>query len=241
MQHKFPEASGRTEERRKIVDLIAEARSRAVRVALFGELLYRPDPASRETASERDSHLKVLIDTVGWLERTASLMANSKDPWDEFPVALCAWLAGFQDQQIDVVSHLEKMAVVSRRVATAAEAGSDDLGPALRDHYETRRRGYMDSLSSFCALVWKNIDSERDIDLDRADQAMKTTRDALSRMEKISTHVRLVAINAAIEANKLGDQGRGIGFIASEFKALAEELQVLSSGAQKEIASAARR
>lgn len=240
MQMNHSEAGSRTAARRTMVDLLAEARSRAVRVALFGELLHRPDPDGRETTAERDNHLAVLIDTVAWIERTAQLVTSGRDPWDKFPEPLCAWLLGFVAQKPDLPDYLTRMAQVSRRVATAAEAGSKDLGPALRDHYDVRRRGYMTALTDFCDIVWAEIDQQRDSDLDRAEKAMTATRGALTRMEKISTHVRLVAINAAIEANKLGDQGRGIAFIAAEFKALAEELQVLSSDAQKNMAGAQR-
>jgi hypothetical protein len=55
---------------------------------------------------------------------------------------------------------------------------------------------------------------------------------ALERTGSIARHVRLVAINAAIEANRLGDDGRGIAFIANEFKDLAEELQSIAMDAQ---------
>lgn len=221
--------------RRTLIDLIGESRSRAVRVALFGEMLYRPDPAGLEKDADRANSLKVLTDTVRWLDRTHVMLATLKDPWDEFPPELVGWLKQFVTAQPEVVELLDGMQKASQRVAVAAEARSADLGPALRAHYELRRGPYMAAVTQFCARIWNQIDTQREAEMATATRAIATTRKALERMEQIATHVRLVAINAAIEANKLGDDGRGIAFIAAEFKTLAEELQSLSANARSDI------
>ena len=60
-------------------------------------------------------------------------------------------------------------------------------------------------------------------------------RDTWTRLEKIGKHVRLVSLNASVEASRVGDAGRGLGVIATEFKSLAEEIQGLASNARSNI------
>lgn len=223
--------------RRAVVDLVGESRSRAVRIALFGEMIYRPDPDGVETEEVRRNNLKVLLDTVRWVERAHLILTTAKDPWDEYPDHICAWLEQFAKQEPEAVEQLGLMVAASKKVGQAAEAGSRDLGQALRDHYELRRGRYMAAVSALVGRIWSYIDVHRAEEMAEAQEAIKTTHTALKRMEQIATHVRLVAINAAIEANKLGDDGRGIAFIAAEFKSLAEELQTLSATARGKMSS----
>ncbi|WP_425099478.1 hypothetical protein [Tropicibacter sp. S64] len=222
-------------QRRALVDLVAESRSRAVRVALFGTLLHRPDPDGRERDADREHNLKVLKDTVRWLDRAHEIVNTLHDPWEEYSDETCKWLRRFIEAESAIVPHLDAMARGSQRVVQAADRGGAELGTALQEHYELRRGQFMPVVTRFCDTVWRDIDERRDAEVEAAAGAVAATQQTLKRMETISKHVRLVAINAAIEASKLGDLGRGIGFIASEFKTLAEELQMLSSTALREM------
>ncbi|MBP0481142.1 hypothetical protein [Sagittula salina] len=234
-----PEAEGANDDnaRRALTDMIGESRFRAVRVALFAELLHRPDPDGLETDKDRAANLTVLQETVGWLERAQTILTKQKDPWDEYPDALCASLEAYAREEPEAVGLLCEMAELSRRVAKAAERGSDDLGVALRAHHALRRGPFIGEITKLCGRIWSRMEQDRETRISNAMAAMRTTRKALERMEQIATHVRLVAINAAIEANKLGDEGRGIAFIAAEFKSLAEELQNMSATARGDIAT----
>ncbi|WP_425073073.1 methyl-accepting chemotaxis protein [Sagittula sp. S175] len=225
------------EVRRAMIDLVAESRSRAVRIALFGEMLHRPDPEGRETEAERANSLKVLLDTIRWLERAHGLLTTFEDPWEEYPTEYVVWLKQFARAEPEAIEALGNMVDVSRAVGQAAETRNGQLGVALRAHDEARRGVFMPAITRLCNRIWAHIDNQRVKERGQAEGAVATTRKALQRMEQIATHVRLVAINAAIEANKLGDDGRGIAFIAAEFKSLAEELQTLSATARNDISS----
>lgn len=222
-------------ERRALIDLIAEARSRSIRVALFGTQLHRPDPEERDTEQERASQLRVLLDTIRWIERTHLLLKDGHDPWDKLSPELCDWLATFVVGDKLIVSRMEAMSEASRRVGRAAEADHDDLGAALAAHYEARRSGFMDAVTTFCDAIWASMDADRNAEVALAREVGHAIQSALKRLESIGKHVRLVALNASIEANRIGDMGRGVGIIASEFKALAEEIQELSMSAGDEL------
>ena len=65
-------------QRRALIDLIAETRSRSIRVALFGSLLHRTDPDGLETDEQRSSNLRVLLDTVRWIDRVNKLTMSKE-------------------------------------------------------------------------------------------------------------------------------------------------------------------
>ena len=221
--------------RRLLIDLIAETRSRAVRVALFGALVHRPDPDGIDVDNE--GNLRVLLDTARWIERVASLVETQKDPWEEIPEDQCAWLSSFVADNPIIVEKLRTISELSSRVAVAAEDGSEDLGPALRAHYAFRRDGFMGVVGNFCDQIWASIDEERQRAIKQTRDVGTTIRNTMERLESIGKHVRLVSINASVEAARLGDSGQGIGFIAKEFKTLAEEVQKLAISARADVAS----
>jgi hypothetical protein len=223
--------------RRELIDLVAETRSRAVRIALFGALLHRPDPDGNETEDERAKNLKVLLDTQTWIQRVADLLETGRDPWGDLPDPVCAWLKTFVKQMPEITRQMQRMAEVSTRVAEAAQSAPSDLGEALRQHFDARRNGFMATITAFCDSLWHSMDTERDAEVARARETVETTLKAIKRIEEIAKHVRLVSINTSIEASKLAERGAGIGFIAAEFKSLAEELQDLSGTVREDVST----
>lgn len=53
-----------------------------------------------------------------------------------------------------------------------------------------------------------------------------------ARVIRVGKHVRLVSLNASVEAARAGDVGKGLMVIAHEFKSLAEEIQSLAKDAR---------
>lgn len=223
--------------RRGLIDLIAETRSRSVRVALFGALVHRPDPDGVETDAERDAHLRVLQDTVRWISRVADLMRTGTDPWGEIPREACDWLTEFVSANREVARKVERMAELSGQVAQAAAKRPFNLGISLRAHYDFRRDGFMDLITAFCDGMWASIDAERAEAVSSAARTARTVQSAMDRLETIGRHVRFVSLNASIEATHIGAGGKGIGVIANEFKNLSEEIQALAISARKDVAA----
>lgn len=223
--------------RRALIDLVAETRSRAVRVALFGTQLHRPDPDARETSDRRTKNLRVLVDTVDWIERVSELLTTGKDPWGELDARLCEWLNDQTSRTANFPERIRGLAKVSQLVKTAAETKPADLGRALEAHYDYRRSGLMDAVTAFCDGMWATMDAEREEDLALAAKTGDAIQKALSELERIGKHVRLVSLNAAVEAARMGDAGRGMSVLSVEFKVLAEQVQTLAASAQDEISN----
>ncbi|MCI4666051.1 MAG: methyl-accepting chemotaxis protein [Neomegalonema sp.] len=57
---------------------------------------------------------------------------------------------------------------------------------------------------------------------DKQAGALGVINETAEQIEKISLSVRLIALNAAVEASRAGEKGRGFGVIATEIKELSE-------------------
>ena len=222
--------------RREFIDMVAVTRFRSIRIALYGTQLSQSDASLSLTSEDHGAQLAILQETVTWVERVADIAEQGTDPWRKLDPDLCSWFKRLVDDDGTVAGHLRKMASVSRRIATAAENGSDDLAPALRAQFDARTGGFMEAVTAICDAMWASIDQEREEQVKLAKATGKTTLQTLARLEDIGQHVHLVSLNASVESARLGDAGRGITVIAVEFKSLAEEIQSLSVSAKADIA-----
>lgn len=92
-----------------------------------------------------------------------------------------------------------------------------------------------DQITTLVMALWTDMDSAREHDLKAATQAALSLGKRLNRLEHIGKHVRLVSLNASVEASRAGDVGKGLMVIAHEFKTLAEEIQVLAKDARADV------
>lgn len=92
-----------------------------------------------------------------------------------------------------------------------------------------------DQMTQVIADVWANIDAARESDLEQAQMAANALGTRLARLDHIGKHVRLVSLNASVEAARAGDVGKGLMVIAHEFKSLAEEIQSLAKAARTDM------
>ncbi|MEM7190386.1 MAG: methyl-accepting chemotaxis protein, partial [Pseudomonadota bacterium] len=99
-------------------------------------------------------------------------------------------------QQVDLISISE----IGARLPDTRNAWTNALGKVL----ET-------------AEAWRREDG-----LELNQQAVATASNALSELNGLTGAINMVAINAAIEANRLGDQGAGFRVLATEMHRLSD-------------------
>ena len=172
----------------------------------------------------------------------ACQIARGHDPEDEFIAEICTWIKRLADASPDIIRTLDTIHRLSVDVWDAArdlEAGKTGaakrLDTALSAHFDFGRGTHFNSVTAFCDSLWRSLDESRDADMARSLQAGAAIHDALSKLDKIGRHVRLVSINASVEASRAGDAGKGLSVIAVEFKALSEDIQKLAAHAKQEI------
>jgi len=224
-------------QRRAAIDVIATTRARAIRAALFGAYLFRTNPLSPEDAGTRANWKAILREQYDALDRAAAL-AQGSDPLGQVPQELCAWIGEHGARCPEHVAAFYHIRDLTMGILEAVE--SDDitrLQTALHNHFVFGRGGFFETVTEFCDGLWETLDARRHEEVAQATAAGQAISSTLSRLEQIGKHVRLVSLNASVEAARVGDAGRGLGVIAVEFKTLAEEIQALAVTARADIAT----
>jgi hypothetical protein len=222
------------EDRRDAIDLIATMRARTIRVALFGTLIHRPNPSEAIKSVELEQRLGILAEQVHEMQTVRSLLCGYYHH-DNFAPSLCSWIHNQAKLAPDDVKCISTMVDLSEDVLRRAAAPDRNLADALERHFQFGRGGFADIVTGFCNKLWANLDEKRAADTEKANQSTKAVGDILARLEYIGKHVRLVSLNASVEAARAGDAGRGLAVIATEFKTLAEEIQVLATRARSQM------
>ena len=84
-------------------------------------------------------------------------------------------------------------------------------------HFNAHFAGLMDTLSG-------DLTKERSTRVARATDATLSAQDAMTRIDRVSRNVRMISLNASVEAARVGSIGRGFAVIANEIRALSEEV-----------------
>ena len=222
-------------QRRALIDFIATGRARAIRVAMFGNMIFRPNPHEADTQDEISAWYAAMHEQITGLERATTIMRTGRDPEGTLPAEICAWI-GRRGAAHGATDTMARMATMSKAIETALKKG--DAGAtkaALSEHLQFGRTQFFEDVTGFCDTLWADLDATRLKEVEAANAKAEAISKTLSRLEKIGKHVRLVSLNASVEAARVGDEGRGLGVIAAEFKTLAEEIQLLSTTARADI------
>lgn len=223
--------------RRLAIDLIATSRARAIRSALFGSYLFRANPFGPEPASVRAHWRDVLREQFDALARAAAVVRGS-DPMQQVPDWVCDWIGAHGAAHPHHADAFAQMRDLTHEVVLAVDTDDkQQMRDALDAHLKFGRSGFFETVTEFCDGLWADLDATRHQEVERASAAGQAIGKTLTRLEQIGKHVRLVSLNASVEAARVGDAGRGLGVIAVEFKTLAEEIQRLSVTARADIAA----
>lgn len=223
--------------RRAAIDMIGSIRVRNARVSLFATSLFRTNPNRQEPQATRDAWIAVLDQELIEMQRICALLTGH-DPSCQTGDTVCAWISEHAASQPETVRAFQRALALATELVAAVK--TDDLVAmerAVDAQKAFGRGGFYDVATRFCDGLWAHLDAKRHSEMDRAKATTKAITDTLVRLDHIGKHVRLVSINASVEAARVGDTGRGLGVIAVEFKTLAEEIRRLATTAHTDIAN----
>lgn len=226
-------------QRRAAIDTIATTRATAIRCGLFGTYLFRKHPDKIDSDDVRQSWLAEMEIQFGSIARACALL-DGRDPKGEFSDVICAWLAQCARGHKEEVDKLKEMQRITGKLIDAARGGGAPLEKMLIEHAVFGRTTCFNAVTALCDLFWIDIDEQRHAEVKRAQENDIALNATLRRLEHIGKHVRLVSLNAFVEAARVGDAGKGLGVIAQEFKSLAEEIQHLAHSARENTTSHAK-
>ncbi|MEM8579068.1 MAG: methyl-accepting chemotaxis protein, partial [Pseudomonadota bacterium] len=199
---------------------VATLRSRAIRIALFARLILHP-PAGTDTVL-LDQYREVLNAQVAEMQEVRAILEGQRAG------TMPQWIAGIAKAHASDVARISDLVDISQAIADALAGDKSEVESLLAEHFKRGRGGFFESVTSICNALWADVDAERQAALARTAADAAHISATLARMERIGKHVRLVALNASVEAARAGDAGKGLGVIAHEFKSLAEEIQRLA-------------
>lgn len=224
--------------RRAAIDLIATTEACLMRAALSGAYLFRAHPTAPEDDKARAEWRAALADQCAQLSRISTLLTGT-DPTGTLAAPACAWLGDFATTRPKQRAAFDRSRDLTHDILRAVDGGdAHAIETAMNAHLAHGRGGFFDLVTEFCEGLWARLDRDQrqGVIKDTAATITKT----LQRLEHIGKHVRLVSLNASVEAARVGDAGRGLGVIAVEFKTLAEEIRRLATTASADIAAMAR-
>ena len=117
-------------------------------------------------------------------------------------------------QSLETFGPIVTQAKISAPQICAFLSSQPDLSAHCFETMEPAINGFLDATNKELA----------DAQLQRSRAQFERATEAVSQVQRIGTSIRMVAINASVEAARAGDAGAGFGVIASETQALATQM-----------------
>ena len=222
------------EDVRAAADHVYDLRVKVIRINLLGTLLHRPDPWIEMPAAQRDELTSYLAaQTKEFNDITALLSKGTL--LKGIHVDICRWMHARALERPKALQILQDISDLALKINQGAHRGNAAHSKLLTEHFATGRAGILTAILELCEHLWADYQSYRNDEIAQSRKAAEALNQRLARLDRIGSHVRLVSLNATVEASRVGEPGRGLSIIAQEFKALAEEVKSIAREARADV------
>ncbi|WP_380052635.1 methyl-accepting chemotaxis protein [Falsihalocynthiibacter sp. SS001] len=188
-------------------------------------------------APESDDRAQAIKEFHTYRDRyqaTLDMLYGNANPLDLSKEKL-AWL---RQNAANNDAQRKRLLACGETISRFAERLSNDNPPKFHEAKQFYNEVFptsFDCTSHLIDVLSADLDAQKG-DLDSARQTLAA---AVNDIRKISTSVRLTALNASVEAARAGEAGRGFSVIAGEVKTLAENIQKATNSAESVISTLA--
>ncbi|MEH6836389.1 MULTISPECIES: methyl-accepting chemotaxis protein [Falsihalocynthiibacter] len=212
---------------REILDQITLTRSVALQMSLrVMAIVAAPSSKDRDVSIEEfNAYQEKYLKTLGLLFGKENILDLPQDKLD--------WIRQIASQDGELRQRVLSCGERIKSLGTRLAEGNIPTYREASQFYEAIFPATYESMNVITEALWGDLELKKG-DIDGARQTLTS---AFNDIRKISTSIRLTAINASVEAARAGDAGRGFSVIASEVKTHAEGIQAATDNAQSVIST----
>lgn len=220
----------------RLIDRVTVIRAMSTRLALLA--LAELHMSHNCTAATPGPSYAEQFDTVYANFESAITITTGSAMIEGVDEADLRWLRGVIAGLENEKAALRRALSESQNLQTAVSTGIQTNDFIKIQRFIEMSSGEMyDAVTTIIAALWADLDARRTASAERAANAQKLVMESVAEILDVATGVRLISLNAAVEAARVGNQGRGFSVIASEIKNLAEKIQKTADTAAENVSS----